>query len=165
MHAQKLGVKNEDVITITSDGRSIEMPVWVMPGTADNTIAVHGRTPFVARYDGTDRWLQRAMVVSDLAASAADPFVPDAAWPARQWLQAVCEAQRAYRDAHGEYAALDALGVPAPADVDATLSRGIVTRTHASLFEATVDSRAGGRTATWHIRQDGRVWRGGSPVS
>jgi hypothetical protein len=99
------------------------------------------------------------------AASAADPFVPDAAWPARQWLQAVCEAQRAYRDAHGEYAALDALGVPAPADVDATLSRGIVTRTHASLFEATVDSRAGGRTATWHIRQDGRVWRGGSPVS
>ncbi len=39
--AEKLGVKNEDVITITSDGRSIEMPVWVMPGTADNTIAVH----------------------------------------------------------------------------------------------------------------------------
>ena len=38
----------------------------------DNTIAVHGRTPFVARYDGTDRWLQRAMVVSDLAKSAAD---------------------------------------------------------------------------------------------
>ena len=39
--AEKLGVKNEDVIQITSDGRTIQMPVWVMPGTADNTIAVH----------------------------------------------------------------------------------------------------------------------------
>jgi alpha-ketoglutarate-dependent taurine dioxygenase len=38
----------------------------------DNTLAVHGRTPFVARYDGTDRWLQRTMTVADLAASAAD---------------------------------------------------------------------------------------------
>ena len=39
--AEKLGVKNEDVIEITSEGRSIKMPVWVMPGTADNTIGVH----------------------------------------------------------------------------------------------------------------------------
>ena len=39
--AEKLGVKNEDVIQITSEGRSIQMPVWVMPGTADGTIAVH----------------------------------------------------------------------------------------------------------------------------
>ena len=39
--AEKLGVKNEDVIQITSEGRTIQMPVWVMPGTADNTIAVH----------------------------------------------------------------------------------------------------------------------------
>lgn len=38
----------------------------------DNTLAVHGRTPFTARYDGTDRWLQRTMTVADLAASAAD---------------------------------------------------------------------------------------------
>lgn len=38
----------------------------------DNALAVHGRSPFVARYDGTDRWLQRSMVVSDLSASAAD---------------------------------------------------------------------------------------------
>jgi L-asparagine oxygenase len=38
----------------------------------DNTIAVHGRTPFTPRYDGTDRWLQRAFVVADLAPSAAD---------------------------------------------------------------------------------------------
>ena len=39
--AEKLGVKNEDVIQITSEGRTIQMPVWVMPGTADNTIGVH----------------------------------------------------------------------------------------------------------------------------
>jgi L-asparagine oxygenase len=38
----------------------------------DNAVAVHGRTPFAARFDGTDRWLQRTFVVSDLAPSAAD---------------------------------------------------------------------------------------------
>ena len=38
----------------------------------DNTVAVHGRSPFTARFDGADRWLQRTFVVSDLAPSAAD---------------------------------------------------------------------------------------------
>jgi L-asparagine oxygenase len=38
----------------------------------DNAAAVHGRTPFTPRFDGTDRWLQRTFVVPDLAASAAD---------------------------------------------------------------------------------------------
>ena len=38
----------------------------------DNSVAVHGRTPFTARFDGTDRWLQRTFVVTDLAPSAAD---------------------------------------------------------------------------------------------
>ncbi|MEG9883083.1 MAG: TauD/TfdA family dioxygenase [Hyphomicrobiales bacterium] len=32
----------------------------------DNLKAVHGRTPFVARYDGGDRWLQRLVVKRDL---------------------------------------------------------------------------------------------------
>ncbi len=36
----------------------------------DNNVAVHGRTPYSPRFDGTDRWLQRAMVVADLALSA-----------------------------------------------------------------------------------------------
>jgi L-asparagine oxygenase len=36
----------------------------------DNHRAVHGRSPFTARFDGTDRWLQRAFVVDDLAPSA-----------------------------------------------------------------------------------------------
>ncbi len=38
----------------------------------DNAVAVHGRSPFTARFDGADRWLQRSFVVSDLSASAAD---------------------------------------------------------------------------------------------
>jgi molybdopterin-containing oxidoreductase family iron-sulfur binding subunit len=40
-------LKNEDVIEITLNGRTTRMPVWVMPGTADDVIAVHfgyGRT-------------------------------------------------------------------------------------------------------------------------
>lgn len=32
----------------------------------DNERAVHGRTPFTPRYDGTDRWLKRALVVTSL---------------------------------------------------------------------------------------------------
>ncbi len=39
--AEKLGVKNEDVIEITTNGRSAKIPVWIMPGTADDTIGVH----------------------------------------------------------------------------------------------------------------------------
>ena len=38
----------------------------------DNDRVVHGRTSFAARFDGTDRWLQRAFVVADLAPSAAE---------------------------------------------------------------------------------------------
>jgi L-asparagine oxygenase len=38
----------------------------------DNNVAVHGRTPFTPRFDGSDRWLQRTFVVADLAASAGD---------------------------------------------------------------------------------------------
>jgi L-asparagine oxygenase len=36
----------------------------------DNTLVVHGRSPFPARFDGTDRWLQRSFVVADLDAIA-----------------------------------------------------------------------------------------------
>ena len=32
----------------------------------DNDRAVHGRTPFTPRYDGTDRWLKRSLVVRAL---------------------------------------------------------------------------------------------------
>lgn len=35
----------------------------------DNYKAVHGRSPFKARFDGTDRWLKRINVVRDLRKS------------------------------------------------------------------------------------------------
>ncbi|WP_088893120.1 TauD/TfdA family dioxygenase [Leptolyngbya ohadii] len=38
----------------------------------DNRRTVHGRSSFVPRYDGFDRWLQRAFVVRDLGESAVD---------------------------------------------------------------------------------------------
>jgi hypothetical protein len=38
----------------------------------DNAVSVHGRSPFPARFDGTDRWLQRTFVVTDLGASATE---------------------------------------------------------------------------------------------
>ena len=37
----------------------------------DNHRVVHARSPFHARFDGRDRWLQRAFVVSDLTPSTA----------------------------------------------------------------------------------------------
>lgn len=51
----------------------IKTSVVLEPGDlliVDNNVAVHGRSPFTARFDGNDRWLQRSFVVSDLAPSA-----------------------------------------------------------------------------------------------
>lgn len=38
----------------------------------DNDRCIHGRSAFAARFDGTDRWLQRTFVVGDLGPSAAE---------------------------------------------------------------------------------------------
>ncbi|MEZ5179152.1 MAG: TauD/TfdA family dioxygenase [Acidimicrobiales bacterium] len=49
------------------------LAVVLQPGdllVVDNHACIHGRSSFAARYDGTDRWLQRAFVVDDLASSA-----------------------------------------------------------------------------------------------
>lgn len=53
----------------------IKTSVVLEPGdllVVDNNVAVHGRSPFAARFDGTDRWLQRSFVVTDLAPSAGE---------------------------------------------------------------------------------------------
>jgi alpha-ketoglutarate-dependent taurine dioxygenase len=53
----------------------LKTSVVLEPGdllVVDNNIAVHGRSPFVARFDGADRWLQRSFVVADLAPSAGE---------------------------------------------------------------------------------------------
>ncbi len=53
----------------------VACPVVLEPGdllVVDNHRVVHGRSPFRARYDGTDRWLQRTFVVADLLPSAGE---------------------------------------------------------------------------------------------
>ncbi len=53
----------------------VTLSIVLEPGdllVIDNHRVVHGRSPFRARYDGTDRWLQRAFVVADLLPSAAE---------------------------------------------------------------------------------------------
>jgi hypothetical protein len=53
----------------------IKTSVVLEPGdllVIDNNVAVHGRSPFTARFDGNDRWLQRSFVVTDLAPSAGE---------------------------------------------------------------------------------------------
>ena len=66
----------EDVlVAVRSAITAVETSVVLEPGdllVVDNNVAVHGRSPFGARFDGTDRWLQRTFVVTDLAPSASD---------------------------------------------------------------------------------------------
>ena len=53
----------------------VQTSVVLEPGdllVVDNNIAVHGRSPFIARYAATDRGLHRAYVVADLAPSAGE---------------------------------------------------------------------------------------------
>ncbi len=45
--AKKLGVKNEDLVTITFGKNKLDLPVWIVPGYADDSIALqlgYGRT-------------------------------------------------------------------------------------------------------------------------
>lgn len=85
-------------------------------------------------------------------------FVPDASWPARQWLQAVYEAQREFQKSRGRYAAtLSELELNLVMDL--SLARPQLWATPTS-FEASIDTRvADGSSTVWRIRQDARVWR------
>jgi L-asparagine oxygenase len=68
-------VADEVLLAVRSAIADVETAVILEPGdllVVDNNVAVHGRSPFTARFDGTDRWLQRSFVVADLAPSAAD---------------------------------------------------------------------------------------------
>src|SRR6476660_1624827 len=38
--AETLGVANEDVVRLDHAGRSLELPVWVLPGMADDVVAL-----------------------------------------------------------------------------------------------------------------------------
>ena len=39
--AQQLGLRNEDVVELRYQGRSVRAPIWLMPGQADDTVTVH----------------------------------------------------------------------------------------------------------------------------
>jgi hypothetical protein len=85
--------------------------------------------------------------------TAPRAFVPDPAWPARQWLRAVYEAERDYRKTRGAWSAsLDELGLAGP--LDPALHNARVQAT-ADLFQACVESGAG----DWCVRQDSLTWR------
>lgn len=38
--AKELGIRNKDVIELKQNGKSVELPVWIMPGHADRSISV-----------------------------------------------------------------------------------------------------------------------------
>jgi hypothetical protein len=84
-----------------------------------------------------------------------ETFVEDVDEPVRQALRAVYHMQRAYLKANGEFATtVTALDVrPVDPSMRATLEL-LATPVQ---YEATLPSRT--RGATWHIRQDGKVWR------
>ncbi len=38
--ARRLGLENEDLVTVSSDGRELQLPVWQVPGQADNSVTI-----------------------------------------------------------------------------------------------------------------------------
>ena len=87
-------------------------------------------------------------------------FVPDRAWPARRFLQAVYYAEQDFRKTHGRWTgSLAELGLDAPADV--TL-RNPTIETTADLFEAAIDLQTASGVERWKIRTDSLVWTSGA---
>ncbi len=39
--AQKLGVTNTDVVKLSANGQSVEAPIWIVPGQADDSLTLH----------------------------------------------------------------------------------------------------------------------------
>jgi len=39
--AEGLGVRNEDLLELTVNGRTVTVPVWILPGQADGTVLLH----------------------------------------------------------------------------------------------------------------------------
>jgi L-asparagine oxygenase len=73
-----VGVDPVSAAALTELGQAItrrHLRLKLEPGDLliiDNHRAVHGRGPFKPKFDGTDRWLQRAFVVQSLPDSDAD---------------------------------------------------------------------------------------------
>jgi hypothetical protein len=88
------------------------------------------------------------------AQPGTDPFVPDPAWPARETLSQIYYAQRAFRESRGEWARS-----LAQLDIQTSLHVRPEIFVTPSLFEAVVEVPLdSGRSKTWHIAQDARIW-------
>jgi hypothetical protein len=105
-----------------------------------------------------ERWGYVQFSANSPNPSTPSAFVPDPSWTARQWLQAVYEAQREFRATHPRYAAtLSELDLNIFTDFSLTRPQLWATP---SLFEASIETRAAdGTFTTWRIRQDARVFR------
>ena len=74
--AKQLGVKSGELIQLTVGGRSLELPVWLVPGHADNSVTVelgYGRTIAgrVGDKVGFDAYVLRGSDAFDIAGGAA----------------------------------------------------------------------------------------------
>ena len=74
--AQRLKLESTDVVELTVHGRTLEVPVWVLPGHAENTITVHlgyGRTVCgeLGRGTGVDAYPLRTSGALDSADGVA----------------------------------------------------------------------------------------------
>ena len=83
--ADALGLENEDLVTVASGGRELELPVWQLPGQADNTVTIDlgygrdfgGRIASAAnaqgRGPGRNAYLLRASEAPHLARGTVSP--------------------------------------------------------------------------------------------
>ena len=55
-YAEELGVRPQDLIKISKGDRSVELPVWILPGHANNSVTIHHRDapirPFIRASPG-----------------------------------------------------------------------------------------------------------------
>ncbi|MER7670441.1 guanitoxin biosynthesis L-enduracididine beta-hydroxylase GntD [Kitasatospora sp. NPDC096128] len=72
---EALAALDELIAGIDSEIRDVVLAPGEML-IVDNKRAVHGRKPFTARYDGTDRWLRRINVMADLRKAAGRRYSP-----------------------------------------------------------------------------------------
>ena len=83
--AGALGLENEDLVTVASGGRELELPVWQVPGQADNTVTLDlgygrdfpGRIASAANAEshgpGRNAYLLRTSEAPDLARGTLSP--------------------------------------------------------------------------------------------
>ena len=83
--AERLGVRNEDVVELTFQGRSVHAPVWITPGQAENSVTLHlgyGRTAAgsVGSGQGVNAYALRTSDAMGFGSGLEIKKVPDVKW-------------------------------------------------------------------------------------